>query len=55
MTRGAYRGFFRAGALLAAVGLLAPWIGVSAALSALAGVLAYEHAHVQAAQSVHLA
>jgi formate-dependent nitrite reductase membrane component NrfD len=55
MTAGSYRGFFRAGALLAAVGLLGPWVGVPAALSALAGLLAYEHAHVQAAQSVPLA
>jgi hypothetical protein len=55
MTAGSYRGFFRAGALLAAVGVLAPWLGVFAALSALAGLLAYEHAHVQAAQSVPLA
>jgi Fe-S-cluster-containing dehydrogenase component len=55
MTAGSYRGFFRAGALLAAAGVLAPWIGVPAAVSALAGVLAYEHAHVQAAQSVPLA
>jgi hypothetical protein len=55
MTAGAYRGFFRAGALLAAAGVLAPWIGVPAAVCALAGVFAYEHAHVQAAQSVPLA
>ena len=55
MTRGAYRRFFRTGALLVALGVFAPWIGAAAPLSALAGLLAYEHAHVQAAQAVPLA
>jgi Ni/Fe-hydrogenase subunit HybB-like protein len=55
MTHGAYRAFFWAGAALCGAGLLAPWIGAPAALAALAGLLAYEHAHVQAAQAVPLA
>ncbi|HEY7511457.1 MAG TPA: 4Fe-4S dicluster domain-containing protein [Vicinamibacteria bacterium] len=45
MTHGAYRAFFWAGAALCGAGLLAPWIGAPAALAALAGLLAYEHAH----------
>jgi Fe-S-cluster-containing dehydrogenase component/formate-dependent nitrite reductase membrane component NrfD len=55
MTHGAYRAFFWTGAALCGAGLLAPWIGAPAALAALAGLLAYEHAHVQAAQAVPLA
>jgi Fe-S-cluster-containing dehydrogenase component/formate-dependent nitrite reductase membrane component NrfD len=55
MTRGRYRGFFWTGAALVAVGALAPWLGAAAAPFALAGLLAYEHAHVQAAQAVPLA
>jgi formate-dependent nitrite reductase membrane component NrfD len=55
MVSGRYRAFFRWGVALVAVGLLAPWLGVPAALLALAGLLANEHAHVQAGQSVPLA
>ncbi|HVR71768.1 MAG TPA: 4Fe-4S dicluster domain-containing protein [Vicinamibacteria bacterium] len=55
MTRGAYRHYFRTGALLVAAGVLAPWAGPVAGALALAGLLAYEHAHVQAAQAVPLA
>jgi Fe-S-cluster-containing dehydrogenase component/formate-dependent nitrite reductase membrane component NrfD len=55
MTQGSYRGFFGAGVLLAALGASAPWLGLPGAASALAGLLAYEHAHVQAAQAVPLA
>jgi len=55
MTRGTYRHYFRTGALLVALGMLAPWIGAVATPLALAGLLAYEHAHVQAAQAVPLA
>jgi Fe-S-cluster-containing dehydrogenase component/formate-dependent nitrite reductase membrane component NrfD len=47
--------FFCASLVLVACGLLAPWLAVPAAVAALAGLLAYEHAHVQAAQSVPLA
>ena len=40
---------------LVAVAVAAPWIGVAAAPLALAGLLAHEHAYVQAGQSVPLA
>jgi Ni/Fe-hydrogenase subunit HybB-like protein len=55
MTRGRYRTFFWAGALLVLAGVAAPTLGPAAAIAALVGLLAYEHAHVQAAQSVPLA
>jgi formate-dependent nitrite reductase membrane component NrfD/ferredoxin len=55
MTHGAYRRFFWAGVALAASGLFAPWLGVPATVAALLGLLAYEHANVQAGQSVPLA
>jgi Fe-S-cluster-containing dehydrogenase component/formate-dependent nitrite reductase membrane component NrfD len=55
MTGGRYARFFRASVLLVAAGLAAPWIGPVAGLAVLAGLLAYEHAHVQAAQAVPLA
>jgi hypothetical protein len=38
-----------------AAAVAAPWIGMTAAPLALAGLLAYEHAYVQAGQSVPLA
>jgi hypothetical protein len=41
--------------LLVAACAAAPWIGVAAAPLALAGLLAHEHAYVQAGQSVPLA
>jgi len=41
--------------MLIAISVAAPWIGVAAAPLALAGLLAYEHAFVQAGQSVPLA
>jgi hypothetical protein len=43
------------GAALVAAGLLAPWIGAAAAPPALFGLLAFEHAYVQAGQAVPLA
>jgi Fe-S-cluster-containing dehydrogenase component/formate-dependent nitrite reductase membrane component NrfD len=55
MTRGRYRRYFGASVLLVAAGLAAPWMGAPAAAAALAGLFAYEHAHVQAAQAVPLA
>ena len=55
MTRGRYAGHFRAGVALVAVGLLTPWLGAVGAGAALMGVLAHEHAYVQAGQSVPLA
>ena len=55
MTVGKYRGFFWLGVVLVALAAAAPWLGVAAAVPALAGLLAYEHAYVQAGQSVPLA
>ena len=55
MTSGRYRGFFWSGVALMAAGTFSPWLGPWAAPFALAGLLAYEHAHVQAAQAVPLA
>jgi Fe-S-cluster-containing dehydrogenase component/formate-dependent nitrite reductase membrane component NrfD len=55
MTAGSYRSWFRAGIVLSAFGMLAPALGPWVALPALAGLLAYEHAYVQSAQSVPLA
>jgi Fe-S-cluster-containing dehydrogenase component/formate-dependent nitrite reductase membrane component NrfD len=55
MTAGTYRGYFWLGSALVAMAATAPWLGAAAALPALAGLLAYEHAYVQAGQSVPLA
>ena len=55
MTGGDLRGFFWAGAIFVGAAIFAPVIGMFAAPFALAGLLAYEHAYVQAAQSVPLA
>jgi Ni/Fe-hydrogenase subunit HybB-like protein len=55
MVRGRYRKFFWLGLALSSAGALAPWIGVAAAPLALLGLLAHEHAYVQAGQSVPLA
>ncbi len=55
MTSGRFRAYFWLGVVLVALGLLAPWIGVTAALCALVGLLAHEHAYVQAGQAVPLA
>ena len=55
MTRGRYAGFFGAGVVLVAVGLAAPFVGAAAGVAALIGLLAHEHAYVQAAQAVPLA
>jgi Ni/Fe-hydrogenase subunit HybB-like protein len=55
LVRGRYARFFWVGIVLVAVALAAPWIGAVAAPFALAGLLAYEHAHVQAGQAVPLA
>ena len=46
---------FWAGAVLVAVAAFAPLIGIVAVPFALVGMLAYEHAYVQAGQSVPLA
>jgi formate-dependent nitrite reductase membrane component NrfD len=55
MTRGGYARFFWTGVVLVAAGLLAPVAGPVAGLVALGGLLAHEHAYVQAAQAVPLA
>jgi Fe-S-cluster-containing dehydrogenase component/formate-dependent nitrite reductase membrane component NrfD len=55
MTRGAFRMYFWAGVALVVVGIVVPWIGIPAALLALVGLLAHEHAYVQAGQAVPLA
>jgi len=55
MVRGRYRAWFWTGVLGAAAGMAAPWLGWGVVPFALAGLLAYEHAYVQAGQSVPLA
>jgi formate-dependent nitrite reductase membrane component NrfD len=62
MVSGRYRLYFRAGAALSIAALGSPWIGASApgggailGAAALGGLLAYEHAYVQAGQAVPLA
>jgi Fe-S-cluster-containing dehydrogenase component len=55
MVRGRFAKSFWPGIVLASVAVAAPWIGVAAAPLALAGLLAHEHAYVQAGQSVPLA
>ena len=55
MVRGRFAWFFWPGLVLVAVAVAAPRIGVAAAPLALAGLLACEHAYVQAGQSVPLA
>ena len=55
MTRGRHAAFFWSGVILMTVGVLAIWLGPVGAVAALAGLLAYEHAFVQAGQSVPLA
>ncbi len=55
MTVGTYSMFFWWSIALVTVGLLAPWWGVMAVLSGMAGLLAFEHAYVQSGQAVPLA
>jgi formate-dependent nitrite reductase membrane component NrfD len=55
LTHGRYALLFWAGLLLVAGAVAAPAIGWGAVPLALAGLLAYEHAYVQAGQSVPLA
>lgn len=55
LTSGRYRGFFRAGLVLTLAGLLALVAPPLGAALALVGLLAHEHAFVQAGQSVPLA
>jgi hypothetical protein len=55
MTRGRYARFFWSGVGLMAVALAAPVLGVVTVPFAALGLLAHEHAYVQAGQSVPLA
>jgi Fe-S-cluster-containing dehydrogenase component/formate-dependent nitrite reductase membrane component NrfD len=55
MVRGRFARFFWPGLALITASIAAPWIGVAAAPLALAGLLAHEHAYVQAGQAVPLA
>ena len=55
MVKGRFARFFWVGIVGVAVAVLAPWIGVVAVPFALVGLLAHEHAYVQAGQSVPLA
>ena len=55
LVRGRFARFFWAGVVTSAVALLAPIVPVVAGLIGLAGLLAFEHAYVQAGQSVPLA
>jgi hypothetical protein len=59
MTAGRYRAFFLTSLPLVTIGIAAPFsaeaLAALAALAAVVGVLAYEHAYVQAGQAVPLA
>ncbi|HLI38318.1 MAG TPA: 4Fe-4S dicluster domain-containing protein [Streptosporangiaceae bacterium] len=55
MYRGRFAWSFWPGIALAGAAVAAPWIGVAAVPLALAGLLAHEHAFVQAGQAVPLA
>jgi hypothetical protein len=55
MLRGRYATVFWVGVLLVAFGIATPWFGAFFSLPALVGLLAHEHAYVQAGQAVPLA
>ena len=55
MTSGRYGTFYKAGIVLGLIAVAAPVLGPVAAVPALLGLLAFEHAYVQAGQSVPLA
>jgi Fe-S-cluster-containing dehydrogenase component len=55
MVAGRYRRWFWASLVLVTAGAAAPWIGAAAVGLSLAGLFAFEHAFVQAGQSVPLA
>lgn len=55
MVAGRFRLYFWAGAAGVAAGLAAPWAGAAVAPLPLLGLMAYEHAYVQAGQAVPLA
>jgi Fe-S-cluster-containing dehydrogenase component/formate-dependent nitrite reductase membrane component NrfD len=55
MTHGQFRSYFWTGIALVSFGVLAPWCGALVSVPALLGLLAHEHAYVQAGQAVPLA
>ena len=55
MTHGRFRRWFLLGVLGAVLGAAAPWLGWAVVPLGLVALLAYEHAYVQAGQSVPLA
>lgn len=55
MVKGRFARYFWVGVVTVLVAVAAPWIGVVAVPFALIGLLAHEHAYVQAGQSVPLA
>jgi Ni/Fe-hydrogenase subunit HybB-like protein len=55
MTRGRYKAYFWTSISLTLVAVFAPWLGLAAVPLALMGLLLFEHAYVQAGQSVPLA
>jgi Ni/Fe-hydrogenase subunit HybB-like protein len=55
MVSGTYRSFFVASVAAVAAGILVPWLGVPLVALPLLGLIAYEHAYVQAGQAVPLA
>ena len=55
MVKGRFARYFWVGVVTVLVAVAAPWIGVVAVPFALVGLLAHEHAYVQAGQSVPLA
>lgn len=55
MTAGRHARVFWLGLALAAAAVAAPWLPIVSPIAALAGVLLFEHAHVQAGQAVPLA
>lgn len=55
MVRGRFAWPFWAGAVFTLLAVTSPWIGIAAVPAALLGLLAYEHAYVQAGQVVPLA
>jgi Fe-S-cluster-containing dehydrogenase component/formate-dependent nitrite reductase membrane component NrfD len=55
MTRGRFRGYFWTGLTLIGASVLGTWLGIIAAPLALIGLMAHEHAYVQAGQAVPLA
>ena len=55
LVRGRFSAWFWTGVVLSVVAVAAPLLPLPAAVAALAGLAAYEHAYVQAGQSVPLA